>query len=66
MNRTTGIRVTGPFRPASMKERPRELGWPPPSKYRHVAGLPKPEPRPALTIREAMGTVPIARPTGLQ
>jgi hypothetical protein len=34
---------------------------PPQKPFIHIPGLPKPEPRPALTIKEAMGTVPIAR-----
>jgi hypothetical protein len=31
----------------------------PAKKPVHVAGLPQPEPRPRLSIKEAMGTVPI-------
>jgi hypothetical protein len=63
MNRTTSIRVTGPFRPPTqaeaLKASLRELGWPPKSTHRHIPGLPQPEPRPRLSIREAMGAVPI-------
>jgi hypothetical protein len=79
MKRILNIQPKGPYapqRPPTLKEQlaasermlealyPRP--GPPPKPYIHVAGLPKPEPRPALTIKEAMGTVPIARPGGSQ
>jgi hypothetical protein len=63
MNRISGVRVTGPFRPPTYSERIKaslkELGWPPPSTQTHVPGLPQPEPRQRLSIREPMGTVPV-------
>jgi hypothetical protein len=74
VRRTINVTPQGPFappRPPTVEERmaardrlfearyPR-LG-PPQKPFIHIPGLPKPEPRPALTIKEAMGTVPIAR-----
>ena len=56
--------VTGPFAPMTLRQEVKLLmaefpRTPPPP---HVPGLPEPEIRPALTIRQAMGSVPVPNP----
>ena len=48
-----------PRAPPSTRDQLRELGWPP-KPERHVPGLPPPEAPARLTIKEAMGSAPIA------
>jgi hypothetical protein len=65
MRRTINARVTGPYaprRPPTEKEIDAAIAalyprpGPPPKPWVHVPGLPQPELRPALTIKEAIGT----------